>query len=420
MSSLITHFQRSRHLLLAVVFTLLSVTILTACGDPTVTPIPPVNKATPTPMSNEDLVKQSGAGSTAQTSAAATTVAGSPAAGTTAASGTTATGATSAAGATTAAGAASTTQAAAPKATPTGTTQADVPSLAYPGAREIKLSDAITQQLLDNFANDSEDEVIGKFQPNKVGIYLSQDDINKIEDFFKKALEAAGWQQFSRNGDGTRTLLVYQKNGTKLAAQFGDLGSPQGLPPEIAQAYKQGDRLVIVATGQSFVPPPTPFAIPGTPTIAVGAGQKKYATIEMENGGKVQIELYPDVAPRTVENFEKLATKGFYNGLTFHRVEKDPTPFVVQGGDPKGDGTGGPGYTIPDEFTTKLKHETGTVAMAHSQAPNSAGSQFYICLSPQPSLDGKYAIFGKVTEGMDVVNNIKIGDKMKSVTITVK
>jgi cyclophilin family peptidyl-prolyl cis-trans isomerase len=109
-----------------------------------------------------------------------------------------------------------------------------------------------------------------------------------------------------------------------------------------------------------------------------------------------------------------LAKKGYYDGVTFHRVEPK---FVVQGGDPKGDGTGGPGYTIKDEFN-KQKHVRGAVAMARTQAPNSAGSQFYVTLAPAHFLDGQYTVFGRVTSGMDVVDKIKVGDKMKSVKVT--
>ena len=137
------------------------------------------------------------------------------------------------------------------------------------------------------------------------------------------------------------------------------------------------------------------------------------ATITMEKGGVIEIELYPDSAPKTVENFVTLSKKGFYNGLTFHRVEPG---FVVQGGDPNGNGTGGPGYSIKAEFNERL-HQRGTVAMARASDPDSAGSQFYICLAPAPSLDRQYTVFGKVVKGMDVVDKIQIGDKMKSVTI---
>jgi len=136
------------------------------------------------------------------------------------------------------------------------------------------------------------------------------------------------------------------------------------------------------------------------------------AIIEMD-AGKITIELYEKDAPRIVENFVKLAKRGFYDGLTFHRVEPG---FVVQGGDPNGDGSGGPGYMIKGEFNSR-KHVTGTVAMARSASPDSAGSQFYITLAPQPSLDNKYSVFGQVLEGMDVVMKIKRGDRMKKVTI---
>ncbi len=137
------------------------------------------------------------------------------------------------------------------------------------------------------------------------------------------------------------------------------------------------------------------------------------AEIAMEKGGIIKIEFFPDDAPKTVENFVTLAKKGFYNGLTFHRIEPN---FVVQGGDPKGDGTGGPGYKIKAEFN-KNKHDRGAVAMARSNDPDSAGSQFYIVLAPANFLDGKYTVFGKVVSGMNIVDNIKKGDKMKSVTI---
>ncbi|MBI2350712.1 MAG: peptidylprolyl isomerase [Deltaproteobacteria bacterium] len=137
------------------------------------------------------------------------------------------------------------------------------------------------------------------------------------------------------------------------------------------------------------------------------------ATIALEKGGTIEIEFYPQDAPDTVMNFITLAKKGFYDGLTFHRVEPG---FVVQGGDPKGNGTGGPGYSIKAEFN-KQKHLRGTVAMARAQDPDSAGSQFYICLNPAPFLDGKYTVFGQVVSGMEVVDGIKVGDKMKSVRI---
>lgn len=119
--------------------------------------------------------------------------------------------------------------------------------------------------------------------------------------------------------------------------------------------------------------------------------------------GKFTIALFPKEAPKTVANFEKLVRKGFYNGLTFHRVVPG---FVAQGGDPKGDGSGGPGWTIPDELNSSLKHLRGSVAMAKSSAPDSAGSQFYVCFQPISHLDGKYTVFGQVISGMDVVDKL--------------
>src|SRR4026209_2976372 len=144
-----------------------------------------------------------------------------------------------------------------------------------------------------------------------------------------------------------------------------------------------------------------------------GKNVKQSAVITMEKGGEIAIEFFPDDAPKTVENFVKLAKKGFYDGVTFHRREEN---FVIQGGDPKGNGTGGPGYTIPAEFN-KQKHVRGAVAMARTQDPNSAGSQFYICLAPANFLDGQYTVFGIVTKGMEVVDKVKVGDKMKTVNI---
>jgi cyclophilin family peptidyl-prolyl cis-trans isomerase len=140
---------------------------------------------------------------------------------------------------------------------------------------------------------------------------------------------------------------------------------------------------------------------------------KQTATITMDKGGEIKIEFFPEDAPKTVENFVTLTNKGFYDGLTFHRVEPG---FVVQGGDPKGNGTGGPGYKIKAEFN-KQPHVRGALAMARSNDPDSAGSQFYIVLAPAHFLDGKYTVFGKVTSGMDVVDKIRVGDKMKSVKI---
>ena len=140
---------------------------------------------------------------------------------------------------------------------------------------------------------------------------------------------------------------------------------------------------------------------------------KESAVITMEKGGEIKFDFFPEDAPKTVENFVTLARKGFYDGLTFHRVEPG---FVVQGGDPQGNGMGGPGYKIKAEFN-KQKHVRGSVAMARSQHPDSAGSQFYICYGATPHLDGNYTVFGKVVSGMEHVDRIKQGDKMKTVAI---
>lgn len=122
----------------------------------------------------------------------------------------------------------------------------------------------------------------------------------------------------------------------------------------------------------------------------------------------MKLELYPEIAPNTVNNFISLINKGFYNGLIFHRVIRG---FMIQGGDPDGNGTGGPGYSIKGEFTynnydNKLKHSAGVISMARSQRPDSAGSQFFIMHKDSPHLDGSYAAFGKISEGLDVVNKI--------------
>lgn len=131
-------------------------------------------------------------------------------------------------------------------------------------------------------------------------------------------------------------------------------------------------------------------------------------TFEMENGDIIKAELYPEIAPNTVRNFISLVQKGFYDGLIFHRVIRG---FMIQGGCPNGTGMGGPGYTIKGEFsqngfTNNLKHTPGVLSMARAMHPDSAGSQFFIMHETSPHLDGAYAAFGKVTEGMDVVNKI--------------
>ncbi|WP_242865270.1 peptidylprolyl isomerase [Clostridium sp. ATCC 25772] len=138
-------------------------------------------------------------------------------------------------------------------------------------------------------------------------------------------------------------------------------------------------------------------------------GKNPIAQIELEDGSVIKAELYPDLAPNTVRNFISLANSNFYDGLIFHRVIKG---FMIQGGDPQGDGTGGPGYTIKGEFKENgfeqnvLKHEKGVLSMARAQDPDSAGSQFFIMHEVAPHLDDQYAAFGKVVEGLEVVDKI--------------
>lgn len=140
----------------------------------------------------------------------------------------------------------------------------------------------------------------------------------------------------------------------------------------------------------------------------------KYAVIDLEKGGQVKVELFPNEAPGTVANFEKLIKEGFYNGLNFHRVIPG---FVAQGGCPHGTGTGGPGYSIKCETQgNPHKHERGSLSMAHA-GKDTGGSQFFIVYEPQPHLNGVHTVFGKVVEGMEYVDDIKQGDRMKEVRV---
>lgn len=143
---------------------------------------------------------------------------------------------------------------------------------------------------------------------------------------------------------------------------------------------------------------------------------KKSYTVSMKTTkGTIEIQLFPAYAPKTVNNFVFLAQEGFYDGVVFHRVISN---FMIQGGDPTGTGRGGPGYRFEDEFKNNpLIHETGVLSMANA-GPGTNGSQFFITHSPQPHLNGKHTVFGKVTKGMEVVNAIRQGDVMTAVTIT--
>ena len=175
--------------------------------------------------------------------------------------------------------------------------------------------------------------------------------------------------------------------------------------PLFAQAPKAEKPPTVGQTPKADKP-----AVP--PVVSPGRAPGAHVLIETDRG-KLTIELLPDVAPKTVARFTELVKKGFYNGLAFHRIVPK---FLIQGGDPTGDGTGGSGRTIPAEFSEK-KHKAGTVGMAHTKDPDSADSQFYICLEPQPFLDGKYTVFGQVVEGLEALSKFQEGDVMRKVTL---
>jgi peptidyl-prolyl cis-trans isomerase B (cyclophilin B) len=144
-------------------------------------------------------------------------------------------------------------------------------------------------------------------------------------------------------------------------------------------------------------------------------GKAKGSLVKLETAkGDIYLDLYDDKTPITTGSFLELVGKGFYDGLVFHRVIPN---FMIQGGDPQGDGSGGPGFTIPDEADKGLKHLRGSLSMAKTAAPNTGGSQFFVCHAPQAHLDGVHTVFGECIEGMDVVDKIKQGDKITKATI---
>jgi peptidyl-prolyl cis-trans isomerase B (cyclophilin B) len=152
-----------------------------------------------------------------------------------------------------------------------------------------------------------------------------------------------------------------------------------------------------------------------TPPVMQIDAKKTYKVTLETIRGPIVLELYPEHAPKTVNNFVFLVKEGYYDGVTFHRVIAD---FMIQGGDPTGTGRGGPGYKFEDELKgNPLRHETGVISMANA-GPNTNGSQFFITHSPQPHLDGKHTVFGKVTSSMDVVNAVRQGDKIVKVVVT--
>ena len=162
--------------------------------------------------------------------------------------------------------------------------------------------------------------------------------------------------------------------------------------------------LAIYVVGNSSAPPVPPAPAPAFATaVADKQSAPNSVAVFATSQGQFKVELYEDKAPQTAKNFITLAEKGFFNNLIFHRVIDK---FMIQGGDPSGNGTGGPGYTIPDEFHPSLKHDAAGILSMANRGPNTGGSQFFITLVPTPWLDGKHAIFGKVVEGMDVVQAI--------------
>ena len=162
----------------------------------------------------------------------------------------------------------------------------------------------------------------------------------------------------------------------------------------------------------SSTPKPQPQSY-NSPVPMVIDVNKKYTAVIKTNRGDLALELYAQDAPVTVNSFVSLARKGFYNGLTFHRIIPG---FMAQGGDPTGTGSGGPGYKFQDEFSSRT-HQAGSLSMANS-GPGTNGSQFFICYAPQPHLNGKHTVFGQLTQGMDALKQLVNGDKMNEVIIT--
>jgi peptidyl-prolyl cis-trans isomerase B (cyclophilin B) len=186
--------------------------------------------------------------------------------------------------------------------------------------------------------------------------------------------------------------------------------------PVVAAILIAGAVLTLFLTGVIKMPSSTPKPQPqsyNSPIPMVIDVNKKYTAVIKTAKGDLTLELYPQDAPVTVNSFVSLARKGFYNGLTFHRIIPG---FMAQGGDPTGTGSGGPGYKFQDEFSSRTNQE-GSLSMANS-GPNTNGSQFFICYAPQPHLNGKHTVFGQLTQGMDALKQLVNGDKMTEVIIT--
>lgn len=206
--------------------------------------------------------------------------------------------------------------------------------------------------------------------------------------------------------------LIYLNNPTN---QNGNNSSPSAATPTETNNNSQENKIIgpkgaknmyMITDVNSKNMPPSDEEV----RSLISEAENKIAVIETAKG-KIKFKFYPKDAPYTVASFMKLVKNGFYNDLDFHRVESG---FVIQGGDPLGNGTGGPGYQVKAEFNSQ-KHLEGTVAMARAQDIDSAGSQFYVTLAPQPFLDNKYTVFGQVIEGMKIVKAIQAGDKIKRI-----
>jgi len=207
------------------------------------------------------------------------------------------------------------------------------------------------------------------------------------------------------------------KNKKKIVQKKAWYQNMKIIIPVITAVLIAGAVLTLFLTGVIKMPLSTPKPQPqsyNSPIPMVIDVNKKYSAVIKTAKGDLALELYPQDAPVTVNSFVSLARKGFYNGLTFHRIIPG---FMAQGGDPKGDGSGGPDYTIPDEINQR-KHVTGALSMAKREQPNTGGSQFFICFAPASHLDGIHTVFGQLTQGMDVLKQLVIGDKMTEVIIT--
>jgi peptidyl-prolyl cis-trans isomerase B (cyclophilin B) len=183
--------------------------------------------------------------------------------------------------------------------------------------------------------------------------------------------------------------------------------------PVIAAVLIAGAVLTLFLMGVIKMPSSQPAKSYDSPVPMVIDVNKKYTAVIKTAKGDLTLELYPQDAPVTVNSFVSLARKGFYNGLTFHRIIPG---FMAQGGDPTGTGSGGPGYKFQDEFSSRT-HQAGSLSMANSGA-NTNGSQFFICYAPQPHLNGKHTVFGQLTQGMDALKQLVNGDKMTEVIVT--